>query len=66
MTEIVQNQQANSDIECHILLTSMPVFGATFAAKIKCTARHWIVLRKENKKIGVVGGGGGHERLSVP
>ena len=35
--------------------------------KLNVTARHWIVLRKENRGGGGWGGGGGgHERLSVP
>ena len=38
-TEFVQNWRANSDIEHHNLLTSMPVFGTTFAARIKCHSK---------------------------
>ena len=36
--------------------------------KLNVTARHWIVLRKENRGGGGGGGwgGGGLERLSVP
>ena len=48
-----------SDIEHHILLTSMPVFGTTFAAKIKCHSKTLDRLRKENRGGGGVGGGGG-------
>ena len=40
------------------LLTSMQVFGTTFAAKLNVTARHWILLRKENRGGGGGGGGG--------
>ena len=44
----------------------MPVFGTTFAAKIKCHSK--TLDRLKEKKIGVVVvvGGGGHDRLSVP
>ena len=68
--EIVQNRRANSDIENHILLTSMPVFGTKLAAKIKCHSK--TLDRFKERKYGWWwwwwggGGGGGHERLSVP
>ena len=49
----------------------MPVFGTTFAAKIKCHSKTLDCLKES--KIGVHhggggggGGGGGHERLNVP
>ena len=55
--EIVQNRRANSDIKHFILLTSMLVFGTTFAAKIKCHSKT-LDRFKEKKNRG--GGGGGY------
>ena len=46
-----------SDIEHHILLTSMPVFGSKFAVQIKCHSKTLDRLRKEDG-----GGGGGGEQ----
>ena len=38
------------------LLTLMPVFGPNLLSKLNVTARHWIVLRKEDGVVVVVGG----------
>ena len=54
--EIVRNQRANSDIEHHIFANINAV--PNLLPKLNVTARHWIVLRKEDGSVGGGGGGG--------
>ena len=58
------NWRANSEIEHHIFcLYQCQPLVPHLLSKLNVTARHWIVLRKENRGGG--GGRGSYERPSV-